>query len=251
MDLKLLDAEPSAEEREAVDLVLGLPTSAWDGGARGSEVDYHSAIGGRAVRERRPELVPALQALQARVGWISEGGLNYVCTRLGVPPAEAWGVATFYALLATSPRPRRVLHVCDDVACRGRGSGELCERLERAAGPALGHAPHGDAVQLDAGRPAWMRSPCLGICDHAPAALVTEAGERPLERLLGGVTAERALAVLGGADPGPDGSEVQVVAVEATMGAAPTGCPPHSNHNAASEADHHRADATVVSRVPA
>ena len=51
-------------------------------------------------------LLPALQALQARVGWISEGGLGYVCDRLNVPPADAWGVATFYALLATSPRPR-------------------------------------------------------------------------------------------------------------------------------------------------
>ena len=54
-------------------------------------------------------LLPALQALQARVGWISKGGLGYICDRLNVPPADAWGVATFYALLATSPRPRRVV----------------------------------------------------------------------------------------------------------------------------------------------
>ena len=60
------------------------------------------------------------EALQARVGWISETGLEYVCVRLDVPPADAWGVATFYALLSTTPRPRRVLHVCDDIACRAR-----------------------------------------------------------------------------------------------------------------------------------
>ena len=50
--------------------------------------------------ERRDLLLPVLHALQAGVGWISEGGLNYVCERLQVPPAEAYGVATFYAMFS-------------------------------------------------------------------------------------------------------------------------------------------------------
>lgn len=93
MDIRLLDAEPTSEEKAAVDAVIGPPTSAWDGGERGTHRDAHTALGGRSVRARRHELVPALQALQARVGWISEGGLGYVCERLGVPPADAWGPA--------------------------------------------------------------------------------------------------------------------------------------------------------------
>ncbi|MCX5764687.1 MAG: NADH-quinone oxidoreductase subunit E, partial [Gemmatimonadetes bacterium] len=91
MDLKLLDARPTAAERAAVDAVIGAPTSAWDGGARGSDRDAHTATGGKSVRDRRHELIPALHALQGRVGWISEGGLGYVSERLGVPPADAWG----------------------------------------------------------------------------------------------------------------------------------------------------------------
>ena len=47
-------------------------------------------------------LLPALHALQDRVGQITQPGLNYVCRRLSVPPAEAYGVATFYALLSTA-----------------------------------------------------------------------------------------------------------------------------------------------------
>ncbi len=204
MDVRLLDAEATAEEREVVDGVLGAPRSAWDGGERGSARDAHVAHGGRAQRERRTELLPALQALQARVGWISEGGLNYVCERLGVPPAEAWGVATFYAMLATSPRPRRVVHVCDDIACRARGGRELCERLEREVGPPLPHAPAGDHVHHHPEKPAWMRSPCLGLCDRAPAALVTEAGASPLERQIGETSAKDLRALLDGAAPGAD-----------------------------------------------
>ncbi len=191
-----------------MDSCLGAPRSAWDGGARGSLRDAHTAhVGGHETREQRHQLLPALQALQSRVGWISEGGLNYVCTRLGVPPAEAYGVATFYALIATSPRPRRVLHVCDDIACRAKGARELCAALERDCGPPLSHAPHAGEVDLDAGRAQWMHSPCLGLCDRAPAALVTEAGDPPVERLVAEVTAERARALLAGAPIGADGSD--------------------------------------------
>ncbi|MBI3569035.1 MAG: NAD(P)H-dependent oxidoreductase subunit E [Gemmatimonadetes bacterium] len=210
MDIKLLDAAPSNDERAAVDAVLGAPTSAWDGGARGTGDDSHVAFGGRAMREQRHRLVPALQALQARVGWISEGGLSYVCERLHVPPAEAWGVATFYALLATSPRPRRVVHVCDDVGCRSKGAKAVLSAMVGVS-PAIAHEPSGDHVHLDADRAGWMHSPCLGLCDQAPAALVTEAGAVPTERLLGHVTPESARALLDGAAPGDDATAVTLL----------------------------------------
>ena len=51
-----------------------------------------------------------------------------------MPPAEAYGVATFYALFATTPRPPAVAHVCDDIACRLAGAEELCATLERSLG---------------------------------------------------------------------------------------------------------------------
>ena len=198
MDIRLLEATPTAEERAALDAVLGPPRSAWDGGARGSARDARVAHGGREQRERRTLLLPALQALQACAGWVTAGGLNYACERLGVPPAEAWSVATFYAMLATSPRPKRVVHVCDDIGCRARGAAGLCERLEREAGPPL---PHGDG-QAPSG---WMRSPCLGLCDAGPVALFTEAGERPREILLGHVTPHTVHTMLAGPIPPPDG----------------------------------------------
>jgi NADH-quinone oxidoreductase subunit F len=100
MDIRLRDARPTDAERSAVEAVLGPPESAWDGGPRGNPRDAHTASGGRRQRERRHLLLPALQSLQTRVGWVSEGGMNHVCERLGVPPADAWGVATFYAMLA-------------------------------------------------------------------------------------------------------------------------------------------------------
>jgi NADH-quinone oxidoreductase subunit F len=235
MDIRPVDASPTADERAAVDALLGAPESSWDGGPRGDARDAHvSTIGGRDSRARRHLLLPALRALQGRIGWISEGGLGYICDRLNVPPADAWGVATFYALLATSPRPPRVVHVCDDIACKCRGADEVVAALERSVGPAgppHGHTPptsvlrpptselpasaaerlrrglavaRADGNASEGGRPpasGWMRSPCLGKCDQAPAAFVTIAGEHPREYLVGHVTADRVQAILSGASP--------------------------------------------------
>ncbi len=208
MDIRLLGAEPSAEEKSAIDEILGAPVSAWDGGERGSMRDAHTAeFGGHSTREQRHMLLPALQALQSRVGFITEGGLDYVCARLGVPPAEAWGVATFYAMLATSPRPRRVVHVCDDIACRAKGAVKLCAALEARVGPPISHEPEGDHVPLDRDKAAWMHSPCLGLCDVAPAALMVEAGETVMERSIGGANIERLYALLTEIKvPGADGA---------------------------------------------
>ncbi|HEY8104845.1 MAG TPA: NAD(P)H-dependent oxidoreductase subunit E [Gemmatimonadales bacterium] len=198
MDLHLLDAEPTDEEREALDAFLGRPTSGWDGGERDPERDAHTAFGGHAARARRHLLLPAFHAIQSRVGWISEGGLNYVCERLSIPPADAYGVASFYALLSTVPRPKRVLHVCDDIACRCKGADKLCEELERSVGPAYHHGPDGDHTEIPADGGVWLRSPCLGLCDQAPAALVTVAGVAPVERLFGQVDAAKVARVLAG-----------------------------------------------------
>ena len=199
MDIHLLDATPTEEERETIDAFLGAPASGWDGGVRDEKRDAHTAAGGQAAANmRRHLLLPAFQAVQSRIGWISEGALNYICERLSVPPADAYGVVTFYALLSTVPRPKRVLHVCDDIACQTRGAARLCQELERTAGPPYHSGPEGDHVAIAEDDAVWLRSPCLGLCDQAPAALLTIAGPQPVERLFGNLDAAKAGRVLGG-----------------------------------------------------
>ena len=174
MDLVMPDALASGDERAAVDRVLGAASSGWSGGER-TEAEGRVARGGHDARGQRHLLLPVLHALQSRAGWISPGGLRYACERLTIPPAEAYGVATFYAMFSTEERPARVVHVCDDIACRIRGARETCEQLEQTFGPAGSplESPEGH------GRWTWLRSPCLGHCEEAPAALVQRAGSDP------------------------------------------------------------------------
>src|SRR3954454_21326286 len=105
MDLHVIGPLASPAERAGVDAVLGPPESGWVGGPRDSGTDAHAARGGHATRSRRSQLLPALPAVQSRIRWNNTPAPNHHCKRLAVSPAEAYGVATFYALFATSPRP--------------------------------------------------------------------------------------------------------------------------------------------------
>jgi NADH-quinone oxidoreductase subunit F len=182
VDLHLTAAKPSAEEKSAVDALLGEPESGWEGGARQIERDGRAAFGGEAARSRRHLLLPVLHAIQGRIGWISPGALNYTSVRLNVAPAEAHGVASFYGMFSLAPRPPVTAHVCDDIACMTRGAGAVCAELERRLGPA--GAPCAD------GQASWQRSACLGLCERAPAGLIAAAGKTPRERVVAPGTAD-------------------------------------------------------------
>ncbi|MCP2245546.1 NAD(P)H-dependent oxidoreductase subunit E [Lentzea aerocolonigenes] len=155
MDLKLLDVEPTEAERVVVDLFTGMG---------------------------RDQLLPALHAVNDRVGWISQGALNHICRVLHIPPAEAYGVASFYSLFSLTERPAKVVHVCVDLACQVNGAKALCDRLTDELGPA-------------GAKSGWLRSPCLGVCEKAPAALAFEAGEVAKEQLLAPTHAGEVIAV--------------------------------------------------------
>jgi NADH-quinone oxidoreductase subunit F len=192
MDLRIADIAASPAEREAVDACLdpriGPSRGGWDGGERDIAVDGRVARGGHEARSHRDLLLPALHAVQDRVGWISPGAVAYIARRLTVPPAEIFGVASFYALLSTVERPPASVHVCDDMACRLAGAERVCEELERELGPA-GHPKPG-------AERTWHRSPCLGQCERAPAALFTIAGHPPVRESSGPIDAPVILARL-------------------------------------------------------
>ncbi len=163
----------------------------------GAAVVHHGdrmVRGGTARRnERRHLLLPALHALQHHAGWISPGGLNYLCDQLQIPPAEAYGVATFYELFRVDDPGHTddVVHVCIDAACQIAGSAETVAEL-RSAGRRI------------------HESPCLGQCERPTAQFVqgrgrpdrVEADEEPFELPQAGTDGLRLLRrISAGVDP--------------------------------------------------
>jgi NADH-quinone oxidoreductase subunit F len=140
--------------------------------------DTRAAFGGLL----RHCLLPVLHAIQSRIGWISPGALNYTALRLDVAPAEVHGVASFYGLFSLTPRPPVVAHVCDDIACLTHGAEKICGDLEKKLGP--------PGAPSSGGKATWLRSQCLGLCERAPAALVSAAGANARERVLAPANAE-------------------------------------------------------------
>jgi NADH-quinone oxidoreductase subunit F len=178
MDLKTRGEPPSADELAAVDAVLGVAP----------DRDLHDVTGGHSLRDRRHLLLPTLHAVNDHVGWISQRAIDYIAERLDASPAEIYGVASFYALFSLTERPAHQVHVCVDLACRALG------------GPTEGDLPQGAHA-----------SPCLGMCERAPAALVIDAGPTPSQAVAAQVTAVQVRQWADGASPGPEAARAAAV----------------------------------------
>jgi len=185
-DLKFTNDRASAGEIAAIDAVLGVD--------RAVTVEHERLIraGTRRRHALRHMLLPALHALQRESGWISPGGLNYICDELQVPPAEAFGVASFYELFRVDEAPTHdgpVHHVCVDGPCRA-GSADAIAAIEAA-----GNHAH--------------ESPCLGQCERPTAVFIqgrqgpdiVKADELAFELPQAGNDGLRLLQRIGVADP--------------------------------------------------
>ncbi len=116
---------------------------------------------------QRDFLIEYLHLIQDRYGCLSAGHLQALGQEMGLPMAEVYEVASFYAhfdiVRDGEARPAEVtVRVCDSLSCEMMGAQNLLEDLV----PALG-----EAVRV-------VRAPCMGRCDKAP---VCEVGHRHVE----------------------------------------------------------------------
>ena len=187
MDLRLIAASrpPRTRRRRRAARAAGLGV----GRRRPRRRTRHVARGGHAARAQRHLLLPALHAVQARVGWISPGALDYVCRRLDVPPAEAYGVATLLRAVRDWSRGRRAvaarlrrhrLHVPRRGGARAPSSSAPSARPARTRRTAArsGSEPVPRPVRAGTGR-ARHAAPASGASDGAiGSASVRRRGRR-------------------------------------------------------------------------
>ena len=79
-------------------------------------------------------LLSVLEKLQEqhRNKYLPMETLEYVAARTGVPQAQVYSVATFYALFNLEPQGLHTVSICRGTACHTRGSRALLERLKFA-----------------------------------------------------------------------------------------------------------------------
>ncbi len=128
----------------------------------------------RAGRFPGPSLIPALNAIQERVGWLPREELITLSRDVRRPLYEIEGLISFYPHFRTDPPKQAELRVCHDLSCWLRGADERIAALTERYGA--------DAdVEL-------VEGSCLGRCDIAPAATVNEAPV-PLDEVAAAVAA--------------------------------------------------------------
>jgi formate dehydrogenase beta subunit len=115
----------------------------------------------RAGKFPGPSLIPALNAIQERVGWLPRTELVALSRDVRRPLYEIEGLISFYPHFRTDPPVKAELRVCHDLSCWLRGADERIAALKERYGA--------DAdVEV-------VEGSCLGRCDIAPAGTVNEA----------------------------------------------------------------------------
>ena len=112
-------------------------------------------------------LLPALIKAQKQNGYISKPVAAEIARVLQVPLAEVYGVIEFYALLYKEPTATRVIRICGDPACAIAGGHAALEAVCASLGVSPNTATADGGFMVE-------RSPCLGLCDQAPAAMVND-----------------------------------------------------------------------------
>jgi len=118
----------------------------------------------------RSGLLPALHAAQEYYGWLPQEVASEVAKNLTVPLADVHGVIEFYTMFYNEPVGKKMIRVCTDPACALKGADDLLDHLCSHHGIEPGQTTKDGARTIE-------RSPCLGLCEHAPAVLFDEEAE--------------------------------------------------------------------------
>lgn len=115
----------------------------------------------------RHRMMDILRDVQDRFRWISPEAMVEIATRTGLTRIAVEGVASFYAFFTQQPAGRVTIRLCDDIIDRFAGLPEVTAAFEKALGIGIGQTTPDGAFSLE-------YTPCIGLCDQAPAAMVND-----------------------------------------------------------------------------
>lgn len=112
-------------------------------------------------------LIPALQIVQSRFGYLPEIVLKEISLMFEKPFSEVAGVVGFYSFFSTVPRGKYTVRVCLGTACYVRGGKEVLAACKKELGIDVGETTEDRTFSLDVGR-------CFGACGLAPVIMIND-----------------------------------------------------------------------------
>lgn len=114
---------------------------------------------------KNDSLIPLLQSAQDSYGYIPEKIIYYISELVGIPPAEIYGVITFYAQFRLKPLGKNIIKICQGTACHVNGSKNVLSALQDELGISIGETTGEGLFSLES-------VACLGCCSLAPVMMI-------------------------------------------------------------------------------
>jgi NADH-quinone oxidoreductase subunit E len=118
-------------------------------------------------RGTRGELIPILQKVQERFGYLAEDVMDEVAAFTGVAKSNVFGVASFYNQFRFDPPGKNQITVCRGTACHVQNAPAIIDELRRQLGIEVGGTTPDREYSLET-------VACIGCCALAPCLKVNE-----------------------------------------------------------------------------
>ncbi len=120
---------------------------------------------GKYQDKSRENLIPILQDVQERFGYVPKDAITRIGEFLGLPSSKIYGVATFYNQFKFSPPGRYHIMVCRGTACHVKGSALILDALLRELRIGAGQTTRDGLFSIEV-------VACIGACGLAPVISV-------------------------------------------------------------------------------
>ncbi len=110
-------------------------------------------------------LIPLLQRAQETDGYITRERIAEIHRDCGIPVAQIYGVATFYAQFRLHPIGKNLIKVCHGTACHVSGANAITEAIEKTLGISNGETTPDRLFTIET-------VSCLGCCSLAPVIMI-------------------------------------------------------------------------------
>ena len=115
----------------------------------------------------KSRLMAVMQEAQGIYGYLPYEVQAIIAEGLDVPLEKVYGVATFYAQFALSPKGRYNISVCLGTACYVKGSDKVLEKISEEIGIEPGECTDDAKFSHEACR-------CIGACGLAPVMTIND-----------------------------------------------------------------------------
>lgn len=123
---------------------------------------------------KRGNLIPILQRVQGRLGYLSREAMLEIAEFLDIPDIDVYSVVTFYNQFRLTPPGRHSIRVCLGTACHMKGGYITLDAWKRRLAIGRGEITPDREFDLDT-------VACVGCCTMAPVTVVDDKPQAKVE----------------------------------------------------------------------